>query len=124
MEETRALRLGFSKKDVIGKKKHVGKTWTNISFLCWLKIVENKYWEYNCKPFKESNWKTFKDVVNAIFLNDVVQNWKQVRNKWKKMKKVMKIYEIKKKKTKVTDAFPSYCPWFECFNNIFMLLPK
>jgi len=40
------------------------------------------------------------------------------------MKKMVKIYEIKKKKTKVIDAFPSYCPWFECFNNIFMVLPK
>jgi hypothetical protein len=107
VEETRALQLGFSKEDVIIKEKHDGKSWTNISFLCLLKIVKNKYWEYNCKPFKESNWKTFKDVVNAIFLNDVVRNWKQVQDKWNKMKK---IYEIEKKKTEVIGAFPSYWP--------------
>jgi hypothetical protein len=36
-------------------------------------LIENKYWEYNCKPFKENNWKAFIDVVNASFLNDVQQ---------------------------------------------------
>jgi hypothetical protein len=55
VEETRALELGFCKEDVVGKKKHVGKSWTNASFLCLLNLVENKFWEYNRKPFKENN---------------------------------------------------------------------
>jgi hypothetical protein len=42
VEETRVLELGFSKKDVVGKK-HVGGSWTNVSFLCLLDLVENKY---------------------------------------------------------------------------------
>ncbi len=69
-----------------------------------LDLAENKYWEYNCKPFKEGNWKTFVDVVNASFPNDVRWNWKQIQDKWNKMKK---IYEIKKKKIQVTGAVPS-----------------
>jgi hypothetical protein len=40
------------------------------------------------------------------------------------MKKMMKIYEIEKKKIEVIGAFPSYWPWFECFNKIFMVLTK
>jgi hypothetical protein len=40
VEETRALQLRFSKEDVIGKKKHVGKSWTNISFL-WKTNIGN-----------------------------------------------------------------------------------
>jgi len=28
--------------------------------------VENKYWEYNKKPFKESNWKALADVVHIM----------------------------------------------------------
>jgi hypothetical protein len=55
VEETRALELGFCKEDVVGKKKHGGKLWTNASFLCLLNLVENKYWEYNRKSFKENN---------------------------------------------------------------------
>jgi hypothetical protein len=55
VEETRALELGFCKKDVVGRKKHVGKSWTNASFLCLLHLVENKYWECNHRPFKENN---------------------------------------------------------------------
>ncbi len=41
-----------------------------------LDLIENKYWEYNCKPLKENNWKAFVDVMNASFFNDVQQNWK------------------------------------------------
>ncbi len=41
MEETRALDLGFSKEDVVGKEEHVGGSWTNVSFLCLLDLVEN-----------------------------------------------------------------------------------
>jgi DNA polymerase IIIc chi subunit len=67
-----------------------------LSFLCLLDLVENKYWEYSHKPFKESNKKAFTDVVNAIFSNDMQQNLKQARDKWNKMKK---IYETNKKKT-------------------------
>jgi hypothetical protein len=55
VEETRALKLGFSKEDVVGKKEHVGGSWKNVSFLCLLNLVEKKYWEYNRKPFKENN---------------------------------------------------------------------
>jgi hypothetical protein len=33
--------------------------------------MENKYWEYNYKPFKENNWKAFTNAMNASFLNDV-----------------------------------------------------
>ncbi len=87
MEETKALELGFSKEDVVGKKEHVGRSWTNASFLCLLNLVE-KYWGYNCKPSKESNWKTFVDAMNANFPNDVRWNWKQVQDKWNKMKKI------------------------------------
>jgi hypothetical protein len=67
VEETRALELGFSKEDVVGKEKHVGRSWTNVSFLCLLDLVKNKYWEYNRKPFKESNKKVFTDAMNANF---------------------------------------------------------
>jgi hypothetical protein len=55
VEETTALELGFFKEIVVGKEEQVGGSWTNVSFLCLLDLVENKYWEYNCKPFKESN---------------------------------------------------------------------
>jgi hypothetical protein len=78
VEEARALELEFSKEDVVGRKEHVGRSWTNASFLCLLNLVENTYWEYKCKPFKESNWKTFINVVNVKFPNDVRWNWKQV----------------------------------------------
>jgi len=55
VEETRTLELRFSKEDVVGKEEHVGGSWTNVSFLCLLDLVENKYWEYNRKPFNENN---------------------------------------------------------------------
>jgi hypothetical protein len=55
VKETRALELGFDKKDVVGKEEHVGRSWTNAKFLCLLNFVKNKYWEYNRKPFKKSN---------------------------------------------------------------------
>lgn len=71
VKETRVLELRFCKKDVVGKKEHGGRSWTNASFLCLLNIVKNKYWEYNHKSFKVSNYKTFTYVVNANFLNDV-----------------------------------------------------
>jgi hypothetical protein len=32
VEETRALELGFSKDDAVGKEKHVGRSWTNVKF--------------------------------------------------------------------------------------------
>jgi hypothetical protein len=75
VEEIRALGLGFCKEDVVGKEEHARRSWINVSFLCWLDLVETKYWEYNCKPFKENNWKSFIDVVNASFSNDVRWNW-------------------------------------------------
>jgi hypothetical protein len=71
VEETRALELRFSKEAMVGKEEHVERSWTNVSFLCLLHLVENKYWEYNCKPSKESNWKAFANVVHANFPNDV-----------------------------------------------------
>jgi hypothetical protein len=71
VEEIRALELGFCKEDVIGKEEHAWRSWTNVSFLYLLDLVETKYWEYNCKPFKESNWKSFTNAVNASFTNDV-----------------------------------------------------
>jgi hypothetical protein len=74
VEEIRASELGFCKADVIGKEEHAWRSWTNDSFLCLLDLVETKYWEYNCKPFKESKWKSFTDVVNASFTNDVQWN--------------------------------------------------
>ncbi len=63
---------------MVGKEEHARKSSTNASFLCLLDLVENKYWKCNHKPFKESNWKTFRDVVNESFSNDVRWNWKQV----------------------------------------------
>ncbi len=53
VEETRVLKLGFCKENVVGKKQHVGRSWKNVNFLCLLNVVKNKYWEYNLKPFKE-----------------------------------------------------------------------
>jgi len=56
VEDTRALELGFSKEDVVSKEEHVGRSYGQmLVFLCVLNLVENKYWEYNCKPSKESN---------------------------------------------------------------------
>ncbi len=86
VEETRVLELGFCKEDVVGKEEHAWRSWTNA-------IVENKYWKYNHKSFKESNWKTFTDVVNEKFSNDVRQNWKQVSDKCNIMKKIYGIYQ-------------------------------
>jgi hypothetical protein len=115
------LELGFSKKDLVGKEEHVGGSWTNVSFLCLLDVVENKYWEYNCKPFKEGNWKTFTNIVNVNFSNDVWWNWKQVRDKWNKMKK---IYETKKKKTKVISAVALIGHDLIVLTTFFLVLPK
>jgi hypothetical protein len=57
VEEPRVLGLRFYKEVVVGKKEHARRSWTNVSFLCLLDLVENKYWKYNHKPFKENNWK-------------------------------------------------------------------
>ncbi len=75
-----------------------------------LNLVENNFWEYNCKPFKESSLKAFTNIVNANFTNDVKWIWKKIWNK-------LKIFE-KKWKKKVTSAPPSNWPWFEHFDNI------
>jgi hypothetical protein len=56
---------------MVSKEEHARRSWTNANFLCLLDLVENKYWKYNCKPFKKINWKAFIDVVNASFPNDV-----------------------------------------------------
>lgn len=53
VEKTRVL--GFHKKNVVSKEEHVGRSWTSVSSLCLLDLVKNKYWEYNCKPFKKIN---------------------------------------------------------------------
>ncbi len=83
--------------------------------------MENKYWEYNCKPFKEGNWKTFVNVVNASFPNDVRWNWKQVQDKWNKMKKIC---EIKKEEDSSNWCNSISWPWFDHFDNVFSSTAK
>ncbi len=41
VEEIRALKLGFSKEDVVGREEHARRSWRNVYFLCLLKLVEN-----------------------------------------------------------------------------------
>ncbi len=43
VQEIGALELRFSKEDVIGREKHARRSWRNVSFLCLLDLVENKY---------------------------------------------------------------------------------
>jgi hypothetical protein len=83
VEKTRTL----DKENVIGNEEHARRSWTNVSFLCLLNLVKNKYWECNRKSFNESNWKAFIDVMNVSFPNDVQQDWNKVRDKWNKMTK-------------------------------------
>ncbi len=43
VEEIRALKLGFSKEDVVGREEHARRSWRNVYFLCLLNLLENKY---------------------------------------------------------------------------------
>jgi hypothetical protein len=38
-----------------------------------LDLVENECEEYNSKPFEESNWKEFTNVMNGNFSNDATK---------------------------------------------------
>jgi hypothetical protein len=48
-------------------QKNVGMLWKNAQFQFFLDICEEKLWEYNWKPFKETNWKDFIEHLNAHF---------------------------------------------------------
>jgi len=65
--------------------KNVQTIWTNAQFQFLIDIYEEKYWKYNCKPFKKANCKEFMKQLNMHFSN-IQQSWKQMQNKWNKMK--------------------------------------
>jgi hypothetical protein len=58
-------------------QENVRRLWTNAQFQFCINNCEGKYWEHNCKAFKEANWKEFIKQLNVKFL-DVQWSWKQV----------------------------------------------
>lgn len=58
-------------------------------------MCEEKYWEYDCKSFRERNWIEFIEKPNVKFSSDMQRTWKQVRDKWLRMREK---YQDKKAK--------------------------
>jgi len=58
-------------------QENVRRLWTNAQFQFCIDNCEGKYWEHNCKAFKEANWKEFIKQLNVKF-SDVQWSWKQV----------------------------------------------
>jgi hypothetical protein len=49
-------------------------------------MCEEKYWEYDCKSFRERNWIEFVEKLHVKFPSDMHRTWKQVRDKWLRMR--------------------------------------
>jgi hypothetical protein len=51
------------------------REWKEATFMFWVDMCEEKYWEYNCKPFKQANWEFFARQLNTQFPNDPQRTW-------------------------------------------------
>jgi hypothetical protein len=84
------LELGFHEEDVTWRQDNVGRLWTNDGSKFLLDLVENKCWEYNSKPFKESNWKESTNFMNGKFSNDATKFWSKFKTNGTKWKRFVK----------------------------------
>jgi hypothetical protein len=73
-------------------------------------VCEEKYWEFNFKPFRERNWKDFAEKLSTRFPTKVQRSRKQVQDKWNKMKD--KFTQEKKKIGQIGSASSDLIPWY------------
>jgi hypothetical protein len=67
-------------------RESLKKEWTNNVLKALVNMSEEKYWEFDRKPFRERNWKDFAEKLCTRFPTEVQRSWKQVRDKWNKIK--------------------------------------
>ena len=65
---------------------NVRREWNEETLRFLVGLCEEKYWEYNQKPFKKANWEYFVGKVNEQFPNEPQRTWHQARDKWNKMR--------------------------------------
>ncbi len=58
---------------------NVKRLWTNAQFQFFIDNCEGKYWEHNCKAFKETNWKELIKQLNVKFLGCAMELEASVR---------------------------------------------
>ena len=83
---------------------NVRREWNEETLRFLVGLCEEKYWEYNRKPFKKANWEYFAGKVNEQFPNKPQRTWHQVRDKWNKMRTT---YQEEKTKQAQTGVPPS-----------------
>ncbi len=66
--------------------------------LILLNFVENEYWEYNSKSYKESNWKA---IVDDVHIMQVSLLWIWIGNKFKTSETKCYEYELEISSTQV-----------------------
>jgi hypothetical protein len=80
-------------------------------------MCEEKFWEFNRKPFKNKNYKNFAEKLSTYFPTKAQRSLKQVQNKWNKMKN--KYTQEKNKTTQVGSTPSNWTPWDEIFDNMY-----
>jgi hypothetical protein len=104
-------------QEVEQSRESLKREWTNDVLKALVDMCEEKYWEFNRKPFRERNWKDFAEKLSTRFPTEVQRSWKQVRDKWNKMKDK---FTQEKKKIGQTGSAPSdWTPWYEIFDNMY-----
>ena len=93
------------------------REWNEETLKFLVGLCEEKYWEYNWKPFKKTNWEYFVGKVNEEFPNEPQWTWHQARDKWNKMRSTYQ--EEKTKQVQIGILPSSWTPWYEIFDNIF-----
>jgi hypothetical protein len=73
-------------QEVEQNRESLKREWTNDVLKALVDMCEEKYWEFNRKPFRERNWKDFAKKLSTHFPTEVQRSWKQVQDKWNKMK--------------------------------------
>jgi hypothetical protein len=63
-------------QEVEQSRESLKREWTNDVLKALVDMCEEKYWEFNHKPFKERNWKDFAEKLSTRFLTEVQRSWK------------------------------------------------
>ena len=93
------------------------REWTEGPVKFLVDLCEEKYWEYNRKPFKKANWESFAEHLNTQFPEEPQRTWQQTRDKWNKMRSTYQEEKVKQEETGA--AASTWTPWYERFDNIF-----
>ena len=75
------LKEGSGVSESITFSANARREWNEETLRFLVGLCEEKYWEYNRKPFKKANWEYFAGKVNEQFPNEPQRTWHQVWDK-------------------------------------------